>query len=249
MEKHLTAPPEHTLEKIRADLRGTEPSANLILAYGTPAGSVTYLALYMAFAGIAREKPVVFLDGANSFDPFLISKHARSVGLVPEELLSRIHISRAFTCHQMHALIVERLAGALERFGANVAIISGLLDTFYDQDVPFAEAYDLLKKTTTELVRLGGNGTRILLACPDTRLPLESRQRRFMNLLTQRSDTVLRSEGSTGEARYSLEKPYRKQYGCSQRLSTINRKIRGHETEKFMSPNFLRGHDEASCPQ
>jgi hypothetical protein len=213
MENHLTSPPENTLERIRADLRGTTPSANIILAYGTPAGSVTYLALYMAFAGIAREKPVVFLDGANTFDPFLISKFARRVGLVPEELLSRIHISRAFTCHQMHALIVERLAAALERFGASVAIVSGLLDTFYDQDVPLTEAYDLLKKTTTELARLGGNGTRILLACPDTRLPLESRRRRFMNLLTHHSDTVLRSTGNNGETAFALEKPFRKQYG------------------------------------
>lgn len=214
MAKHLTSPPENTLERIRADLRGSTPSATIILAYGTPAGSVTYLALYMTFAGIAREKPVVFLDGANSFDPFLISKLARRMGLVPEDLLGRIHISRAFTCHQMHALVVERLAGALERFDTNVAVISGLLNTFYDQDVPLAETYDLLKKTTAELVRLAGRGARILLACPDTRLPLESRQRRFMNLLKRHADTVLRSEDNNGETVYALEKPCGKRYGC-----------------------------------
>ena len=69
-------------------------------------------------------------DGANSFDPLLIAKIARRAGLIPEELLGRIHISRAFTCHQMEALVVERLAGAFRRFGTNVAIVSGLLDTF-----------------------------------------------------------------------------------------------------------------------
>jgi hypothetical protein len=214
MENHLISSAESTLERIRTDLKGADPSTTIVLAYGTPAGSVTYLALHMAFAGIARQKPVVFLDGANSFDPFLLSKAARSAGLVPEELLSRVHISRAFTCHQMHALVVERLAGALEQFDTNVAIISGLLDTFYDQDVPFAETYDLLRKTMAEFTRLAGNGARILLACPDTPLPLESRQRRFVNLLKRRADKVLRSDGSDSEARFSLEKPYRKHYGA-----------------------------------
>ena len=213
MEKHLTFPAEGTLERIRADLQAVEQPANIVLAYGTPAGSVTYLALYMTFSGIARQKPVVFLDGANSFDPLLIAKIARRTGLVPEELLSRIHISRAFTCHQMQALVTERLADALDRFNTNVAIVSGLLSTFYDQDVPFGEAHELLKTTTAEFVRLAGHGARLLLACPDTHLPLESRHKRFVNLLKTNSNKVLRSEGNRGEITLALEKPYRKQYG------------------------------------
>jgi hypothetical protein len=213
MEEHLTSPAETALENICADLRAVGPPADIVLAYGKPAGSVTHLALYMAFAGIAREKPVVFLDGANSFDPFLISKIARRAGLVPEELLGRIHISRAFTCHQMAALVVERLAGALDRFNTSVAIVSGLLDTFYDQNVPFGEAYDLLKATTAELARLGGGGARILIACPDTKLPLGSRQRRFMNLLKKISNKTLRSDGDNVSTAFALEKPCKKRYG------------------------------------
>lgn len=212
MEEHLTLPAENMLEKIRAELKALGPPANIVLAYGRPASSVIYLALYMAFAGIAHETPVIFLDGANSFDPFLISKIARRAGLVPEQLLSRIHISRAFTCHQMQALVVERLGDAFRKFGTNVAIVSGLLDTFYDQDVPFEEAHDLLRTTTAELTRLAGEGARILIACPDTQLPLESRQRRFVNLLKTISNKVLRSEEDNGAARFSLEKPYKKVY-------------------------------------
>lgn len=213
MEKHLIFPAGDALERICADLGAAGPPANLVLAYGAPAESVTYLALYMAFMGVAREEPVLFLDGGNSFDPYLLSKIARRANLVPEELLSRIHISRAFTCHQMHALVVERLAGGLREFGANIAIVSGLLDTFYDQDVPFGEAYGLLETTTAELARLTGRGARILIACPDTRLPLESRRNRFMTLLKKISDKALRSEASNGAAGFILEKPYRKRYG------------------------------------
>jgi hypothetical protein len=213
MEKHLSAPADGALAKIYADLRAAGPPAKIVLAHGRPSASVTHFALNMAFAGIAREKSVVFLDGANSFDPFLISKIARSTGLVPEELLSRIHISRAFTCHQMQALVVDRLAGALNRFDTDVAIVSGLLNTFYDEDVKFGEAYDLLKTATAEFERLAERGARILIACPDTNLPLESRQRRFVNLLKTVSDKALRIEEDNGETAYALEKPCKKQHG------------------------------------
>ncbi len=213
MEKHLSFPAEDTLERICADLRTARPPAGIVLAYGKPAGSVTYLALYMAFAGIACEKPAVFLDGANSFDPLLIAKIARRAGLVPKELLGRIHISRAFTCHQMEALVVERLAGAFRRFDTNVAIVSGLLDTFYDENVQVGEAYELLRTTAAEFVRLAGQDARILIACPDTHLPLESRQKRFVSLLKKISTRVLRSEGTGGKTTFVLEKPYRKHDG------------------------------------
>ena len=206
-------PAGDALERICTDLGAAGTPANLVLAYGTPVESVTYLALYMVFMGIAREEPVLFLDGGNSFDPYLLSKIARRANLVPEELLSRVHISRAFTCHQMEALVVERLAGGLREFDTTVAIVSGLLDTFYDQDVPFGEAYSLLETTTAELARLSSQGARILIACPDTRLPLASRRNRFVHLLKTISDKVLRSEASNGGAGFTLEKPYRKRYG------------------------------------
>jgi len=196
-----------------ADLRAVEAPSNIVFVYGKPARSVTYLALNMAFTGTAHRKPVVFLDGSNSFDPFLISKSARSAGLVPGQLLRRIHVSRAFTWHQMAALVLERLAGAFEKFNTNVAIVSGLLDTFYDQDVSFGEAHDLLKEVTAEFTRLAGEGARILIACPDTHLPLASRQRRFVGRLKDISDKVLCSEGSNGETRFLMQKPYGKYYG------------------------------------
>ncbi len=207
MEKQLSAQAESWEAQIISVLRAPGPPAKIALVHGAPAGSITRFALHMAFSGIARKKPVVYLDGGNSFDPFLLSKAARHAGLAPEDLLSRIHISRAFTCHQMHSLIVDRLAGALNEFGADVAIVSGLLNTFYDEDVKFGEAYDLLKEATAEFARLAGRGTRILLACPDTKLPLAPRQNRFVNLLKTVADKALRIEGEGDAATYSHEKP------------------------------------------
>ena len=200
------------MERIRADLRALGMPANIITVYGSPASSVTYLALYMAFAGVARKTPVVFLDGGNSFNPYLIAKLARRVELHPEELLSRIYLSRAFTCHQMQALITDRLEGALRKYSTNVAIVSGLLDTFFDQDVPFAEAHALLKSAAAEFVRLAGRGAHILLACPDTHLPLQSRQQVFLQLLKKTSQKVLYCEDTKTESRFIMEKPHKKIY-------------------------------------
>jgi hypothetical protein len=113
----------------------------------------------------------------------------------------------------MQALVVERLADAFRKFNTDVAIVSGLLNTFYDQDVQFGEAYNLLKTMAAEFVRLAGGGAHILLACPDTHLPLESRQRQFMNLLKKFSNRVLRSEENGKKTCFILERPYRKEYG------------------------------------
>jgi hypothetical protein len=203
---------DETLEEIRADLKAVGFPADIILVHGAPASSVTYLALYMAFAGVARRMPVIFLDGGNSFDPYLIAKLARKTGFRPEDLLRRIYISRAFTCHQMQALVVDRLEGALQRYSTTVAIVSGLLDTFYDEDVPFGEAYALLKTAAATFIRLGGQGVHILLACPDTHLPIESRQRVFLSLLKKSARKTLRCEHTETENRFILEKPHRKLY-------------------------------------
>ena len=215
MEKHLRAPSADIMEKIRADLSAIVPPAETTLAHGGPRASIKQLALYIAFAASARGKTVVFIDGANSFDPFLISGLARSAGLVPEELLGRIHISRAFTCHQMQALVVERLGERLgDRLGdasnrsrASVAIVSGLLDTFYDESVPFGEARELLESATAELARLAGRGARIFITCPDSKLPLASKQKRFLDLMKKISHSTIRIEEETEEAPFALEGP------------------------------------------
>jgi hypothetical protein len=217
MEERIISSPDEILEKIRVDLKTVGFPLDLILVHGAPAASVTYLALYMAFAGVIRRMPIVFLDGGNSFDPYLISKLSRHSQIRPEELLSRIYISRAFTCHQMQALVVDRLDAALRKYSTSVVIVSGLLDTFFDEAVPFGEAYGLLKIAAAELVRLAGNGAHILLACPDTHLPLAARQKAFTGLLKKSSSKVIRCENADMESRFILEKPYKKLY-CRPKL-------------------------------
>jgi hypothetical protein len=106
---------------------------------------------------------VVAVDGGNRFDPYEIGKAARALGGDGREALSRIRVSRAFTCHQMEALLSRRLPEALSGSDARLALIIGLPETFSDADVPYAEACRVFRNCLSALRRVALSGTRIVL--------------------------------------------------------------------------------------
>ena len=117
-----------------------------------------------ALAGpLLRGETVVAVDGGNRFDPYEIGKAAKALGGDGKEALSRIRVSRAFTCHQMEALLSRRLPGALSRFDARLALIMGLPESFSDADVPYAEACRVFGNCLSALRRIALSGTRVVL--------------------------------------------------------------------------------------
>jgi hypothetical protein len=117
-----------------------------------------------ALAGpLLRGESVVAVDGGNRFDPYEIGKAARALGGDGEEALERIRVSRAFTCHQMEALLSRRLPGALSRFDARLALILGLPESFSDADVSYAEACRVFRNCLSALRRVALSGTRVVL--------------------------------------------------------------------------------------
>jgi len=128
-------------------------------------------AMSMAAAALARGELVLLLDGGNCFDVYPIARAARMHGLAPEPMLKRLFVSRAFTCHQMSALIREKLGPELRRLGAQKVVILGLLYTFCDEDVPEREAHTLLKKTMESLQGISQGGCSILVAEPSLQRP------------------------------------------------------------------------------
>lgn len=121
------------------------------------------LALRAMAVPLLRGEAVVAVDGANRFDPYEISRAARAKGGDGKEALSRIRVSRAFTCHQMEALLSRRLPEALSRFDARLALVLGLPETFADADVPYAEACRVFRNCLSSLRKLARGGTRIVL--------------------------------------------------------------------------------------
>jgi len=118
-----------------------------------------------ALAGpLLRGETAAVVDGGNRFDPYEISRAARALGGDGAAALSRVRVSRAFTCHQMEALLSRRLPEALPRFGARFVLVLGLPETFADADVPYAEACRVFRGCVGSLRRLARAGARIVLA-------------------------------------------------------------------------------------
>lgn len=75
----------------------------------------------------------IFVDGGNGFDPYLLAELATSIEEQPTEILSRIMISRAFTCHQLASLVKET-ANVTQTFPTNLMVVSDILHLFTDPE-------------------------------------------------------------------------------------------------------------------
>jgi hypothetical protein len=165
------------------------------------------LALRALAVPLLRAEAAVVIDGANRFDPYEISKAARARGGDAGEALSLVRVSRAFTCHQMEALLSRRLPEALSGFDARLALVLGLPETFADADVPYTEACRVFRNCLSALRRIARGGTRVVLAGkggPPASVrhhavgPVPSDRAGFFRYLVKTADPVLllrRAEG------------------------------------------------------
>jgi hypothetical protein len=116
-------------------------TGNWLLVMGPRAICPTLL---MMIARLAEEEPVRVVDGGNHFNVYPL---ARAVG-GRTEILERIQVSRAFSCHQMLATL-ESLSSEPVPF-----VVLDLLRTFYDQNVWAGERKRLLRLCLAHLDRL-----------------------------------------------------------------------------------------------
>ena len=100
---------------------------------------------------------VVFVDGGNSFSPYLVAELARNYGLDSRAALENIYVSRAFTAYQLSSLILEKLEPFLKSKKAKLLVVSDISSLFFDKDIPKTEAKDLFIKTCAKLSDLAAN--------------------------------------------------------------------------------------------
>jgi hypothetical protein len=91
--------------------------------------------LLISAGHMAERGPVLVLDGGNSFNAHIVARAVRG----RPEALGRIRVARAFTCHQMAALLADT-----PPLRAPILILH-LLMTFYDENVSIAERRVLLE--------------------------------------------------------------------------------------------------------
>lgn len=129
-----------------------QPRLSLLWGSDTP----TRALLMLATALTVQEQPVRLFDGGNRFDGYFVARLARRWCAHPHSALSRLGLSRAFTCFQLAQLIEDAPASG------QPLIVLDLLQTFYDESVPLRESERLLGVTIGHLKRLAAIGPVIV---------------------------------------------------------------------------------------
>ncbi|MCX6144541.1 MAG: hypothetical protein NTZ35_15135 [Ignavibacteriales bacterium] len=158
------------------------PPGKLCLLYGDHL--IYQLSLRMAAYAMTQGTSVAVVDGCNRFNVHLLSRFARERRIDPDEFLHRIYISRGFTCYQMEQAVGNRLPLFLESIGSNVAMIFGLLDTFYDEQASFREVQQILQRLLVALQEVKRGGVSVLLACTEWNVLPKERNQLFATLKT-----------------------------------------------------------------
>jgi hypothetical protein len=176
------------------------PPGKVCLLYGDKL--IFNLSLRMAAYAMTQGSPVAVVDGCNRFNVHMLSRFARERRINPDEFLRRIFISRGFTCYQMEQAVSARLPVFLESIGSNVAMIFGLLDTFYDEQASFREVQQILRRVLGTLQEIKSSGVSVLLACTEWNVLPKERNQLFTTLKTG-MDTIYRLQ-SDGESKPML---------------------------------------------
>ena len=174
---------------------------------GEKIGAVSsYVAGWMASRGI----DVIVLDGANRFDPYMVSSFARKASISPEILLKRIRIARAFTCYQMATLMGEKLIELFRQESAITqtqkpwVILLGPITTFLDEDVPEREVRPLLERSLGKVEILADEGVSFFLF--QDMIPAHSKRAYLMKRLFQFSTLVWKIHLDDEGPKVTLEK-------------------------------------------
>lgn len=146
----------------------------------------------------------VFVDGGNLFDPYYISDRSVEHSLDTEKVLERLHVSRAFTHHQLACLITDKLPPAIKKFRAKLAVVSDITQLYCDPDIQGDDKEDSLRifvKTTKKLASLARQQKCLIIATN-----LESRSTLMDHILTQAAHVYARIEQKSNLTRFSLLK-------------------------------------------
>lgn len=148
---------------------------------------------------------VIFIDGANTFRLYQITRLSRLHQLNPKQVLDHIHISRAFTAYQMAALILQKLESMLKTSNAKLVIVSDLAAMFLDKDVKVEEAKRVYSQITTRLANLAKEQQVIVIATYPPHI--DSQRNMYLKALTSgRANVVLALRQTGYEREVILEK-------------------------------------------
>ncbi len=169
--------------------------ASSLLTFGDGMRPLTAAA---AAWGVARGLRVFVVDAANRFDPYQLAREGRKRGLRPEQVLSRVWVARAFTCHQLVQLVQESLPVELAGVEKALVILLGPCSLFYDEQVPLAERRRLFRSLMGGLAQIKQQAALWFL---QPTLPPQVANQHFGRLLARLADQVIRVGAGEGGVR------------------------------------------------
>ncbi len=163
------------------------------------------LTVYLSALAASRGFKVLVADAANSFDPYVVSRFARKECFPPRDLLQKIFVARAFTCHQLATLIRERLEPNIPPGFPSLVVFLGPCSMFFDEDVPGEEAALLFRKTMAKVQEMSRGGVFFLLS--QSFAGCNRRRTFLLRELAQSCDAVLKLKSSSDVLQVVLDKP------------------------------------------
>ena len=108
-------------------------------------------------ASSKTDERVLWVDGANRFDPYAILKLTQNP-TATKKILQRVFISRPFTIYQLARLLEIDLIEAARRQNAKNVLIIGASSMFLDENVNEDERKEVWKKMVVQIHALPGRG-------------------------------------------------------------------------------------------
>jgi len=170
----------------------------LTVLYGCP--EMPRLSHYFLPRLLFAKKQVLYLDGANQISPLLLARFARERGVEPSEVNSLIRVARAFTCFQLTEL-VRRVPKTLERFSADVLMVTAIPDLYFDEDVRDREARASFEHALEGLANLAPLSLSVAVFSDAT--SFKTKRRDFFQQLRNQADQVVKVQ-STPEDKLSF---------------------------------------------
>ncbi len=163
----------------------------LTLLYGCP--EMPRLSHYFLPRLLFARKQILYLDGANQISPLLLARFARERGVHPSSLNSLIRVARAFTCFQLTEL-VQRVPKTLEKFRADVLIVTALPDLYFDEDVRDTEARASFEHALEGLANVAPLSLSIAVFSDAT--SFKTKRRDFFQRLRNQAEHVVKVESA-----------------------------------------------------
>lgn len=125
------------------------PAARLRLLRA-PADTLASVEADLLLETVAAGADAILVCGDNRLDAYGLLAQARRLGL-EDAVADGIVLARAFTVHQFVALLEETLPRMAEDRPVGLALVTGVLEPFHDEDVTDDEARILVPRTLRRL--------------------------------------------------------------------------------------------------